>query len=83
MKFLNEAEATSKRTGATQIVMDTPYRNQSTFLDLLNKLMPSTRLCIALGILEPGQFIQTKSIHTWCTQVPVLARVPAVFLFQA
>ncbi|MBQ9410807.1 MAG: SAM-dependent methyltransferase [Bacteroidales bacterium] len=68
----------------TQIIIETPYRNDSLFQDMLSVLSPSTRLCIAANITCPDQFIRTLKVSEWKkVQGFTIGKRPCVFLFQA
>ena len=68
----------------TQILIETPYRNDSLFQDMLSTLAPSTRLCIAANITCPDQLIRTLKVSEWKKQAGfTIGKRPCVFLFQA
>lgn len=78
IKFL---ETQVQKTGYSQIFMETPYRNNQVFEDLLKSLSPNTRLCIAANINHPtDEFIKTLSIKDWQKNKPELHKIPAVFV---
>jgi 16S rRNA (cytidine1402-2'-O)-methyltransferase len=73
-----------KKYGETQIIMDTPYRNDRLLEDLLGQSLPETRLCIAQGLTTRDEFIRTKSISDWRRNLPQLhRRSPCLFLIGA
>jgi len=47
VRRLKDMEGDSRRTGATHIFMDTPFRNMHVLDDLLNELADPTLVCIA------------------------------------
>ena len=65
----------------TQILIETPYRNDSLMADLVATLDPRTRLCVAVNITCPDEFICTRTVAQWSKQLPVLGKRPCVFLF--
>ncbi|MBR5404417.1 MAG: SAM-dependent methyltransferase [Bacteroidales bacterium] len=68
----------------TQILIETPYRNDSLLKDMLTTLSPSTRLSIAANITCPDQFIRTLTVAQWKKiQGFTIGKRPCVFLFQA
>lgn len=68
----------------TQILIETPYRNDSLFADMLSVLNPRTRLCIAANLTCPDQYIRTLSVAEWKkVQGFTIGKRPCVFLFQA
>jgi 16S rRNA (cytidine1402-2'-O)-methyltransferase len=64
----------------TQIVMDTPYRNQRLFEDLLATCRPETRICIASGLTTSEESIQVLSGSAWRAQTIHLPKSPTLFL---
>ena len=64
----------------TQIFMETPYRNENIFEDILNSCQPETLLCIACDLTAPTQFVKTLSIKEWKTQKISLNKRPTIFL---
>ena len=62
---LKELEKQSRTLNQSQILIETPYRNDALLADMLQILSPSTQLCVAADITLPTQFIQTKSIAAW------------------
>ncbi|HNW51634.1 MAG TPA: SAM-dependent methyltransferase [Prolixibacteraceae bacterium] len=64
----------------TQIFIETPYRNNTLFDDLVKTLDEKTRLCIACDITLETEFIKTRSIREWKKEKPDLHKKPAIFL---
>lgn len=64
----------------TQIVMDTPYRNQRLFADLLDALKPETRICVASALTTLEESIHVRSVAAWRELRPNLPKTPALFL---
>ncbi|SIT98162.1 16S rRNA (cytidine1402-2'-O)-methyltransferase [Epilithonimonas bovis DSM 19482] len=80
-KEIQHLESQANKTGFTQIFMETPYRNNQLFEDLVKFLNPHTKLCIAANINDPqNELIKTKTITEWKKQKPELHKIPAVFL---
>ena len=67
------------RSGATQIFMETPYRNNQVLQDMLSCLSNSTLLCIAACITGAGEFIQSETIGMWKKDAPDLHKKPTIF----
>jgi len=66
--------------GETQIFMETPYRNNKLFEQLLQFGHKNTRLCIACNLTSAEQFIRTKPIGQWKTSDIDLHKKPTMFL---
>ena len=70
-----------KKSGYSQIFMETPYRNNQLLEDLIKFLNPNTKLCIAANINHPTEeFIKTLKISEWKNKKPELHKIPAVFV---
>ena len=77
---LKVLEKVSSQLNQTQIIIETPYRNDSLLADILSVCNPSTRLCIAADITLPTAYIRTASIGDWKKNVPTIGKRPFVFL---
>ena len=76
-------EKISSQLKQTQIIIETPYRNDSLFKDMLSTCSPSTRLCIAANITMPDAYIKTKTIAQWKKEEITIGKRPCVFLILA
>jgi len=68
------------RENQTQIIMETPYRNEALVQDILKTCRPDTKFTIAIDLTGELEFISTKTIRAWKGNLPGLHKVPAVFL---
>ena len=66
----------------TQIFMDTPYRNQHVFEDILSHAQPQTFLCLAADLTGKEQDIKTLTVEEWKKRKPSLAKKPVLFLIH-
>lgn len=80
---LKTLEKVSGQLKQTQIIIETPYRNDSLFADMISICSPSTRICVAANITMPDAFIQTKTAGEWKKQGLVIGKRPCVFLILA
>ncbi|MDR1760812.1 MAG: SAM-dependent methyltransferase [Bacteroidales bacterium] len=78
--FLLHAEQSAKRFGQTQIFMETPYRNQNLFAEMLQLLQPTTKLCIASHITLNNEYIATKTIADWRKTAIDINKKPTIFV---
>ncbi len=79
--MLKKLEARCSAEDQTQIFIETPFRNQQLFEDLLRICHPQTRLCVAAGITCEEEFIHTHTIQEWKkTTFPDLRKTPTIFL---
>jgi 16S rRNA (cytidine1402-2'-O)-methyltransferase len=82
-KAIRELEKESRSKNQTQIFIETPYRNNTLFGNLVRNLMPETQLCLALDVTGENEFILTQSVKNWRLKSVELPKDPAVFLFLA
>ena len=81
---IRSLEAASRRDGATQVLIETPYRNAALLEALLAHLQPATRLSVSVGLTLPGGFTRSDSVAGWKKRPGALpADVPAVFALLA
>lgn len=78
--MIKKLEGDAQRTGAAQLFIETPYRNDALLKDLLNDLAPATLLSIAIDLTQPGGSVTTRTIANWKKSPPVLGKRPAVFI---
>lgn len=79
-KAVKKMETRIYAESQTQIFIETPYRNSKLVEQLLTWCQPSTKLCIAYGITTPNENIRTRTIAEWKKQLPVLDKVPCIYL---
>ncbi len=89
---LREIERQSRQLHQSQILIETPYRNDALFTDMLQVLSPGTRLCVAADLTLPSQYIRTKTVAEWKQAVsgttftasgqrnPLIGKRPCVFI---
>jgi 16S rRNA (cytidine1402-2'-O)-methyltransferase len=81
---IRELEALSARQQQTQLLIETPYRNEALRQALLSALKPGTRLSISVGLTLPGGWTQTATVADWRANRTTLPdRIPAVFALLA
>lgn len=66
--------------GQTQIFIEAPYRNAQLLGDLLQNCDPQTMLCIAVDITLDTEFIRSKPVSFWKTNLPNIQKRPAIFM---
>lgn len=66
--------------GYSQLFIETPYRNQKLFEDIIATCRAETRLCIAADLTSPTEYIRTLTIKEWAKANPSINRRPAVFI---
>jgi 16S rRNA (cytidine1402-2'-O)-methyltransferase len=80
VKKLQSLERLSQKTGQSQIFMETPYRNDKMFQDILSACQPDTLLCIARDISLEREMIKTDTVKWWKSNKPDLEKKPAIFI---
>lgn len=69
------------KKGYSQIFMETPYRNEVLFDQIINTLNSDMLLCIAADLTSPNSFIKTQSIAHWKKdKKPDLHKRPCIFI---
>ncbi|MBQ9193116.1 MAG: SAM-dependent methyltransferase [Bacteroidales bacterium] len=75
-----------KRSAAekqTQILIETPYRNDALFADLVATCSGKTMLTVAANITQPDAYIRTMSVTRWKEHPVTIGKRPCVFLILA
>ncbi len=80
---LKTLEKVSGQLRQTQILIETPYRNDSLFADILNVCGAATRVCVAANITMPDAYIMTKKVSEWKKEGLTIGKRPCVFLILA
>jgi 16S rRNA (cytidine1402-2'-O)-methyltransferase len=81
---IRELELLSRRQRQTQLMIETPYRNEALLGALLAHLQPNTRLSVSCGLSMPSAFTRSDSVSRWRSRPQTLpADVPAVFCLLA
>ena len=79
-KKIQALEAEIKQTGVTQLFIETPYRNNQLFEALIQSCHPNTKLCVAMELTGPNEWIKTQSVANWKNSKPELHKKLVVFL---
>ncbi len=80
---LKTLEKVSAQLRQTQILIETPYRNDSLFADILSVCGATTRVCVACNITMPDAYIKTMKVAQWKKEGLVIGKRPCVFLLLA
>ncbi len=65
----------------SQIFIETPYRNEKMFSDILSSCSAETKLCIACDITLPTEYIKTKTVAEWKkSKHDDLSKRPCIFI---
>lgn len=82
---LRDLESLALKTGQTQILIETPYRNAALLQALVQTLHPHTRLAVCGALTLPQQVCRSALVQEWKRKPPVLLGelpldAPCVFL---
>ncbi len=80
---LRELERRSRQDDATQMFIETPYRNDVMLRALLDCCAPDTLLCVATDLTQASAQVRTLRIGDWQGNTPSIDRRPSVFLIYA
>lgn len=78
-KAIRKMEEDVRRSGYTQLFMETPFRNLQLLEALIQTAAPETLLCIAAGISSEAERIETRSVRDWKSALPEIHKIPCVF----
>ncbi len=82
-KKIQVLETEIKQTGVTQLFIETPYRNNQLFEAITQNCHPNTKLCVAMELTGPNEWIKTQSVANWKNSKPELHKKLVVFLLGA
>jgi len=81
---IREIESTSRRLAQTQLIIETPYRNEALLGGLVATLQPATRLSVSCGLTLAGGWTRCDAVAAWKASPAALPKdVPAVFSLLA
>ena len=81
VKAIRGFEKESRLKNQTQIFIETPFRNNRLFTNLVKTLQPHTELCLAVDITGEHEFIVTRRVQAWRLEPIEIPKIPSVFLF--
>ncbi len=82
-KKIKQLEEESAKRICTQIFIETPYRNNKLFENILQICKPETQVCIACELTSANENIKTKTIENWKKEKIDLHKKPVIFLLLA
>lgn len=77
---IRELERLAAKSGQSQIIIETPYRNDSLLADFLQICSGRTLLTIASELTTKDEFVKTRTIDEWKRETPLLNKKPCVFI---
>ena len=66
----------------THVCIEAPYRTDALLKNLIAHLPNAALLSVAWDLTLPTQGVCTQKVFTWKKNIPILGKVPAVFLFR-
>jgi 16S rRNA (cytidine1402-2'-O)-methyltransferase len=78
-KTLRALEKKSRELGQTQLFMETPYRNEKLFSEMVRTLSKDTLLCVARDLTHKTEWIRTMPVSEWEGKTVDLHKRPAIF----
>jgi len=81
--WIKLTERDSKAQKCTQMVIETPFRNEKLIEALLKQLSAETLLCVAWDLTGDEQHIHTRTVAQWKKQPPAPGKAPCLFLWLA
>ncbi|TKC55775.1 SAM-dependent methyltransferase [Pedobacter hiemivivus] len=82
-KRIKELEQLAKAKKQTQIFIETPFRNNHLFEDILKNTTAQTQLCVACNLTSEDEFVKTMSVGQWKQERIDLHKKPTIFLIYA
>jgi 16S rRNA (cytidine1402-2'-O)-methyltransferase len=81
---IRRLETASRRDGAAQLFIETPYRNTALLEALLAACGPDTRLCVAADLTTQSETVESRTIREWRGRdLGSYAKRPAIYVLQA
>lgn len=80
---IRAVEKRSRDLNQSEIMIETPYRNDSFLADLVAGCNPSTRICVAVNVTCEDEWIMTRTAAQWKKNMPTIGKRPCVFIMLA
>ena len=80
---LRALDAAAAGSGATQLFIETPYRNEAMLKEILATCRATTRLAIAADLTSPGESVVMDTVAGWKKRSATIGKRPAIFLLLA
>lgn len=78
-----DMERDIRRRRATQIFIETPYRNDRMVADICRNFPGDFKLCVASGLTGSDQRVRTMNVAQWKAADINIGKIPAIFLLFA
>jgi 16S rRNA (cytidine1402-2'-O)-methyltransferase len=77
---LMELQKLALNNNQAQIFIEAPHRNDHLLNDMLDIFSPKLRLCVAIDITLPNEYINTKPVELWRKNKITIGKHPAIFI---
>jgi len=79
-KRIKDLDLSASRYKQTQIFIETPFRNNQLFEEVLKSCKPNTQICVASNLTGEDEYIKTQSVYNWRKEEIDLHKKPTIFL---
>ncbi|REE01672.1 16S rRNA (cytidine1402-2'-O)-methyltransferase [Marinoscillum furvescens DSM 4134] len=79
IQAIKELESNLKKTGYTQVFMETPFRNMQLMKDLTTQLSQNVQLCVGVDLFGKQEYVKTQPVSRWKNSKKDFHKVPAVY----
>ncbi|MCX2433327.1 MULTISPECIES: SAM-dependent methyltransferase [unclassified Pedobacter] len=79
-KRIKDLDLSASRYKQTQIFIETPFRNNQLFEEVLKSCKPNTQVCVASNLTSEDEYIKTQSVYNWRKEEIDLHKKPTIFL---
>ncbi|WP_231426537.1 MULTISPECIES: SAM-dependent methyltransferase [Pedobacter] len=79
-KRIKDLDLSASRYKQTQIFIETPFRNNQLFEEVLKSCKSNTQICVASNLTAEDEFIKTQSVYNWRKEEIDLHKKPTIFL---
>lgn len=79
-KRIKELEQLAEKNRQTQIFIETPFRNNHLFDDILKNTAAQTLLCVASNLTSEDEYVKAQTIGQWKQEKIDLHKKPTIFL---
>ncbi|MEQ8324452.1 MAG: SAM-dependent methyltransferase [Vicingaceae bacterium] len=80
IQHIRKLESLAIKEDQTQIFIETPFRNQYLFKDLLSTCQKNTNICLAVNLTFEDEWIKSTTVEQWRRNVPDIHKKQCIFL---
>jgi 16S rRNA (cytidine1402-2'-O)-methyltransferase len=79
-KQIKRLEELTVKYGQSQIIIETPFRNNQLLQSLVETLAPQIFISISINLMNENEYIISKSVQEWGKKLPDINKQEAVFI---